>query len=66
LGPPDGPYGYFDTNPYHLVAGSYLAAVGCVAGARQLLRALTAELEMAEWLAGTPVPVGAAGSTAGW
>jgi Biotin-protein ligase, N terminal len=51
LGPPDGPYGYADENPYHLVAGSYLAAIGCVAGAVQLLRALDAELTTAEWLA---------------
>lgn len=45
LGPPDGPYGYVHENPYHLVAGSYLAAVGGAAGAVQLLRALAAELE---------------------
>ena len=36
LGPPDGAYGYMHENPYHLVAGSYLAAVGCVAGALSL------------------------------
>jgi len=47
LGPPDGPYGYVHDNPYHLVAGSYLAAIGCVAGAVQLLRALESVLAMA-------------------
>jgi hypothetical protein len=46
LGPPDGPYAYFQENPFHLVAGSYLAAVGCVGGAVQLLRALTAEVHL--------------------
>jgi hypothetical protein len=46
LGPPDGPYAYFQENPFHLVAGSYLAAVGCVGGAVQLLRALTAEAQL--------------------
>ncbi|MEA2582425.1 MAG: hypothetical protein QOF33_510 [Thermomicrobiales bacterium] len=46
LGPPQGPYGYVHENPYHLVAGSYLAAIGCVAGAVQLLRALDAELSL--------------------
>lgn len=46
LGPPAGPYAYFHENPFHLVAGSYLAAVGCVGGALQLMRALTAEIEM--------------------
>ncbi len=51
LGPPAGPYAYVDTNPYHLVAGSYLAAVGCVVGAVQLLRALVAEVAMAQRLA---------------
>jgi hypothetical protein len=44
LGPPAGPYDYFEENPYHLVAGSYLAAIGCVVGAAQLLRALEAEV----------------------
>ena len=52
LGPPAGPYAYLDENPYHLVAGSYLAAIGCVAGALQLLRALEAELATAAWLGG--------------
>ena len=52
LGPPAGAYGYMHENPYHLVAGSYLAAVGCVAGALGLLRALGDELRMAERLAG--------------
>jgi hypothetical protein len=51
LGPPDGAYGYMFENPYHLVAGSYLAAVGCVAGALCLLQALGDELTMAERLA---------------
>jgi hypothetical protein len=46
LGPPDGPYAYFHENPFHLVAGSYLAAIGCVGGALQLMRALTAELDL--------------------
>jgi hypothetical protein len=46
LGPPDGPYGYVHDNPYHLVAGSYLAAIGCVAGAVQLLHALEAEMSV--------------------
>ena len=46
LGPPAGPYDYFLENPYHLVAGSYLAAIGCVAGAAQMLRALQAEAEL--------------------
>jgi hypothetical protein len=50
LGPPDGPYGYVHDNPYHLVAGSYLAAIGCVAGAVQLLRAMTAELAVSRQL----------------
>jgi hypothetical protein len=39
-------------NPYHLVAGSYLAAIGCVGGALSLLRALGDELSMAEQLTG--------------
>lgn len=51
LGPAAGPYGYLDTNPYHLVAGSYLAAIGTVAGAVQLLRVTASELAMAEALA---------------
>ena len=51
LGPPAGPYGHLDTNPYHLVAGSYLAAIGVVGGAVQLLRVTEAELAMAEKLA---------------
>jgi hypothetical protein len=51
LGPPAGAYAYLRENPYHLVAGSYLAAVGCVAGAYQLLRAAGAELAMARNLA---------------
>lgn len=51
LGPPDGAYAYMFENPYHLVAGSYLAAVGCVAGALCLLQALSDELTMAERLA---------------
>jgi hypothetical protein len=51
LPPPAGPYGYLDRSPYHLVAGSYLAGVGCVAGALHLLRALQGELDMAERLA---------------
>jgi hypothetical protein len=42
LGPPDGPYGHVHDNPYHLVAGSYLAAIGNVGGAVQLLRGLSA------------------------
>jgi hypothetical protein len=55
LGPPAGPYDYFLENPYHLVAGSYLAAIGCVAGAVQLLRALTAEATMVSRAAPQPV-----------
>jgi hypothetical protein len=55
LGPPAGPYDYFNENPYHLVAGSYLAAIGCVAGATQLMRGLRAEWAMAGSLARTPV-----------
>lgn len=51
LGPPAGPYDYFNENPYHLVAGSYLAAIGCVAGAVHLMRGLSAEWSMAEALA---------------
>lgn len=51
LGPPAGAYAYLHDNPYHLVAGSYLAAIGCVAGAYQLLRAAGAELDMALQLA---------------
>jgi len=51
LGPPAGAYGYLDTNPYHLVAGSYLAAIGKAAAAVQLLHATAAELTMAEKLA---------------
>lgn len=50
LGPPAGPYAYFTENPYHLVAGSYLAAIGCVAGAWHLLRAVRAEVDMTERL----------------
>ena len=48
---PAGAYAYLHTNPYHLVAGSYLAAVGCVGGAALLLRAMSAELEMADGVA---------------
>jgi hypothetical protein len=48
LGPPAGPYDYFLENPYHLVAGSYLAAIGCVGGAIQLLQAAEAELTLVE------------------
>jgi hypothetical protein len=51
LGPPDGAYGYIHENPYHLVVGSYLAAVGCVGGSLSLLQALGDELRMAEQLA---------------
>lgn len=46
LGPPAGPYDYFAENPYHQVAGSYLSASGCVAGALQLMRGLRAETKM--------------------
>jgi glutamine amidotransferase-like uncharacterized protein len=46
LGPSSGPYAYFEKNPYHLAAGSYLAAIGCVVGAVQLLRALLSEAEL--------------------
>ena len=59
LGPPAGPYAYLDANPYHLVAGSYLAAIGCVAGAVQLLRALAAEVELAERLTAENAPLAA-------
>jgi hypothetical protein len=51
LGPPDGPYGYVHDNPYHLVAGSYLAAIGCAAGAGKLMEAMEGELAVAEWVA---------------
>ena len=51
LGPPAGPYAYMDANPYHLVVGSYLAAVGCVASAVHLTRAMSAEIELSEHLA---------------
>jgi hypothetical protein len=61
LGPPAGPYDYFEENPYHLVAGSYLAAIGCVAGALQLLRAMEAELATAAWLGGGRRAVAALG-----
>ncbi|MGH2548500.1 MAG: BPL-N domain-containing protein [Thermomicrobiales bacterium] len=44
LGPAAGPYAYFHENPFHLVAGSYLAAVGCVGGAMQLMRVLRTEM----------------------
>jgi hypothetical protein len=47
LGPPAGPYAYFHENPFHLVAGSYLAAIGCAGGAMQLLRALKSEVTTA-------------------
>jgi hypothetical protein len=57
LGPPDGPYGHLFDNPYHLVAGSYLAAIGCVGGAVQLMRGLAAEWEMVESLAPAAVAV---------
>ena len=57
LGPPAGAYAYLHENPYHLVAGSYLAAVGCVAGALHLLRVAAAELEMAMRVAGASAPV---------
>lgn len=50
LGPPAGPYGYLDTNPYHLVAGSYLAAVGIIGAVVQLLQQTESELAMAELL----------------
>jgi len=51
LGPPLGAYDYFSENPYHQVAGSYLAAIGCVGGALQLMRALEAESTTRGWLA---------------
>jgi hypothetical protein len=51
LGPPAGAYGYVDTNPYHLVAGSYLAAVGVTGAIVQLLDQTSAELAMAAKLA---------------
>jgi hypothetical protein len=39
-GEPGGnPYEHLETSPYHLVAGSYLAASGRVAGAALLCRA---------------------------
>ncbi|MBX6351395.1 MAG: hypothetical protein IRZ11_07805, partial [Clostridia bacterium] len=45
-GPP-GPFPYegMDVNPYHLVASSYLGAVGIVAGARLLVQASAAWLD---------------------
>jgi len=48
LGPPAGPYDYIFENPYHLVGGSYLAAVGYVSGAIQLMRALTMEATLVD------------------
>jgi hypothetical protein len=57
LGPPAGAYSYLHENPYHLVVGSYLAAVGCVAGAWHLLRVAAAELQMAMRVTGVGVPV---------
>jgi hypothetical protein len=56
LGPPAGPYGYLTENPYHLVAGSYLAAIGLVAGAFDLLRVIDAETTLAEWRLGATRP----------
>jgi hypothetical protein len=56
LGPSASAYAYLHENPYHLVAGSYLAAVGCVAGALHLLRVAAAELEMAMRVAGALAP----------
>jgi hypothetical protein len=47
LGPPAGAYAYVHENPYHLVAGSYLAAIGCAAGAWHLLKAFGAEIALA-------------------
>ena len=49
LGEPAGPYGYVHENPYHLVAGSYLAAIGSAAGAWQLMNALATTAETALW-----------------
>lgn len=40
---PTGSYDFLDSNPYHLVGGSYMAAVGHVAGANLLVRAMSAE-----------------------
>jgi hypothetical protein len=57
LGPPAGPYDYFAENPYHQVAGSYLSASGCVAGAVQLMRGLRAEWEMTKGLTDDRVPI---------
>lgn len=54
LGPPLGAYDYFSENPYHQVAGSYLAAIGCVGGALQLMRALEAEAGTRRWLVEAP------------
>lgn len=48
LATPRGSYDFLDVNPFHLVAGSYMAAIGHVAGAYQLLRAMTAEWSRAE------------------
>lgn len=50
LGPPAGAYAYMFENPYHLVVGSYLAAIGCVAGAVHLLRALRSEVNLSATL----------------
>lgn len=36
--PSPNPYQYFDSSPYHLVAGSYLSALGVFTNARFLLR----------------------------
>ncbi len=56
LGEPAGPYGYLTENPYHLVAGSYLAAIGLVAGAFHLMRVIEAETTLAEWRVGAERP----------
>lgn len=49
---PTGAYDHIDTNPYHLVAASYLGALGQVVGAHQLLRAMVEEWSRAERLPG--------------
>jgi|GEM_PF-962860 len=43
LGEPKGSYDFPDRNPYQLIGASYMSAIGHVAGAYQLTRAMSAE-----------------------
>lgn len=54
--PTPNPYAHFEMSPYHLVAGSYLAAVGVFANAVHLLRALHAQVVLVQELAGLAEP----------